>query len=283
MFLPISAPAEGAVEDGWGTNWLQVRQKLGISDLKQYPLMPAPGTDLCATQRALTTAEAKKWLRMLLGPERISETDRLTSHSCKATCLSFMAKRGVSLEDRLVLGYHSNKLRVGLVYSRGSAARYLALLANVLKEIREGVFEPDNTRSGRLKETALTLDQLNLISSSNLSGVEASQENEPVQNPGETEADGHATTETDETDDESCFVSPVVGHYELLIPQDKSILWNKATKMFHLAEKHHTNVLLCGRARSGNMTAHLGPIRFDSAKRKQCFRQLQHEGRSSAE
>lgn len=148
MFLPVAAPAIGVVDENWGVQWLHVRQLLGISDLSKYPLMPAPGPDLVAARRALTTGEAKKWLHSMLGPELIGEHERLTSHSCKATCLSFMAKRGVSLEDRLVLGYRSNKLRVGLIYSRDGAARPLALLAHVLMEIRSGIFQPDNTRSG---------------------------------------------------------------------------------------------------------------------------------------
>ena len=88
------------------------------------------------------------WLRHLLGDTAHSEA-RLTSHSCKCTCLSFLAKRGASIEDRLTL-----------VYSRDAVARPLALLSHVLKEIREGIFEPDNTRSGRLKPGAESLDKV---------------------------------------------------------------------------------------------------------------------------
>ena len=84
----------------------------------------------------------------------------MTSHSCKCTCLSFLAKRGVSIEDRLTLGYHSNKMRMALTYSRDSAARPLAILSHVLQEIRLQIFEPDNTRSGRLKAGAKPLGQV---------------------------------------------------------------------------------------------------------------------------
>ena len=94
----------------------------------------------------------------MLGPELVKPGAKLTSHSCKCTCLSFMAKRGVNFEDRLVLGYHTNKLRMAMTYSRDSAARPLAILSQVLMEIREGTFDPDCTRSGRLKPGAKPLD-----------------------------------------------------------------------------------------------------------------------------
>lgn len=289
MFLPISASAVGVTKDNWCEQWIHVRQLLGISNLKNFPLMPAPGPDLSPTKRALTTGEAKKWLHHLLGPDLIGESDRLTTHSCKATCLSFMAKRGVNLEDRLVLGYHSNKLRVGLTYSRDGAARPLALLAHVLKEIQDGIFEPDNTRSGRLKPNATSLDQLNVLSLGSehivapdpaLGKSPPKTGNEPDEATGDGEA-SHATTETSETEDEQSFVSPVVGHFNVSIPEDKSMWLNRATKMFHLSERHHKRILLCGRQVTTNVVAHSGRIRFDSAKCKQCFRQLRAESSGS--
>ena len=52
--------------------------------------------------------------------------------------LSFIhAKRGASFEDRLILGYHANSLKMALVYSRDSVARPLALLTHVLTEIKQ--------------------------------------------------------------------------------------------------------------------------------------------------
>ena len=71
-----------------------------------------------------------------------------------------LAKRGASFEDRLVLGYHANSMKMALVYSRDSAARPLALLSHVLGEIKQDTFDPDCTRSGRLKANAIPLDQV---------------------------------------------------------------------------------------------------------------------------
>jgi hypothetical protein len=135
MFLPLSAPASGVTEDQWGAQWLQVRRCLQIEDLKKFPLMPAPDLNLAPTKRPISTAETKHWILHLLGTELVGQS-KLSSHSCKCTCLSYLAKRGASYEDRLVLGYHSNKTKMALVYSRDSISRPLALLAHVLMEIR---------------------------------------------------------------------------------------------------------------------------------------------------
>ena len=175
MFLPVAAPATGVTDDCWGEQWMRVRDTLRINNLSVYPLMPAPDSVLEPTRRPISTAEAKRWIHHLLGPELVKPGAKLTSHSCKCTCLSFMAKRGVNFEDRLVLGYHTNKLRMAMTYSRDSAARPLAILAQVLTEIREGTFDPDCTRSGRLKSGAKPLDSSWTASASGSSDLQTGQ------------------------------------------------------------------------------------------------------------
>ena len=53
------------------------------------------------------------------------------------TMLSMLAKRGSSFEDRLVLGYHTQGLKMALTYSRDAASRPLQILCGVLNEIRK--------------------------------------------------------------------------------------------------------------------------------------------------
>ena len=72
-----------------------------------------------------------------------------TSHSFKATWLSFWAKFGCSFEDRLASGYHADQVRMALRYSRDAASRPLCVLGECLAAIRGGRFRPDETRSGR--------------------------------------------------------------------------------------------------------------------------------------
>ena len=294
MFLPVAAPALGVTSDCWGEQWLYVRRMLGIENLSTYPLMPAPDSHLEATERPVSTSEAKRWIQYLLGDELIRAGTRLTSHSCKCTCLSFMAKRGASYEDRLVLGYHTNKLRVAMTYSRDSAARPLALLQQVLQEIREGIFEPDCTRSGRLKSGAKPLSG-EFHGSGVVAGVDLEMSHEfsmddpatfPAPEPvhhddrvqGENAADvqdleGHATTDSSDSSGADLPAwAPVVGHYVVTIPQNKRLWMNSNTKMFHLSHLDHVKALLCGRRITNSFKKHDDQIRFDSAKCRQCFR-----------
>ena len=175
-----------------------------------------------------------------------------------------------------------------MVYSRDSAARPLALLCHVLNEIRTGVFEPDNTRSGRLKSDAKKLGEIELLQlgqepsnnrSMDSTGADLTGSNpdpQQVKVPVEPQLDeGHVTTESeDSSDDERCIVKPAVSHHHVPIPQKLGMWFNGRTKMFHLAPADRVKILSCGRKITASVTRHTGLIRFDAAKCKQCFRQL---------
>ncbi|CAE7726887.1 unnamed protein product, partial [Symbiodinium microadriaticum] len=74
---------------------------------------------------------------------------QVSSKSMKATIISWAAKRGVDPLTLQRLGYHAAG-GMDLVYSRDSQAPLLLVVEKVLKEVREGIFRPDETRSGRL-------------------------------------------------------------------------------------------------------------------------------------
>ena len=292
QFLPMSAPAFGITDDNWALQWVEARRVLKIDDPAVFPLMPAPDSVLEPTRRPLSTQEAKLWMHELLG-DSIGKQSKTTTHSCKCTCLSFLAKRGVSYEDRLTLGYHANSMRMALVYSRDSVARPLAVLAHVLDEVKRGIFDPDSTRSGRLKEGATSLDKVEAFAFqpqkvSQQSSVES--ECQDVENMSEQswqkvtgesqplpEAEqidlGHVTTDSsDSSEAEQDSRSPVVGHYVISVPEDKALWKNSNSKMFHLSSVDHVKVLLCGRRITSSFHRHEGSVRFDSANCKQCFR-----------
>ena len=70
------------------------------------------------------------------------------------------------------------------------------------------------------------------------------------------------------------MVSPMIGHHVVKIPERSRLWQNDSTKMFHLSAAENTAVLSCGR-KATSATRILGStLRFDSSKRKQCFRQL---------
>ena len=156
QFLPMVAPVMGVHGGDWATPWMQQRFKLGLEFPPQGLVMPAPDKDGQVSQRPLESGECGKWLRRLLGLDVATGSDssrRVSSHSLKSTMLSFAAKRGLSVPDRLMLGYHASQMHMAMVYSRDGAAASLILLERLIDEIARGKFQPDNTRSGRVVES----------------------------------------------------------------------------------------------------------------------------------
>ena len=82
------------------------------------------------------------------------EGRKVASHSLKTTTLSYAAKRGLDINLRLQLGYHTQPFRMGLTYSRDGAAASISALEQLLCEVRLGLFLPDETRSGRVMQQA---------------------------------------------------------------------------------------------------------------------------------
>ncbi|CAE7809136.1 unnamed protein product [Symbiodinium sp. CCMP2592] len=151
--LEIIAPAQGIYEGDWALKWLAARAEVGCAWSQGHPTMPAPNHLGEPTVRALGSDECGAWLRALL-PTRLDM--RTTSHSLKATFLSYCAKRGMSHLDRLALGGHSHGAKSADTYARDALARPLRLLQGVIREISMGVFIPDANRAGRLIVSAET-------------------------------------------------------------------------------------------------------------------------------
>ena len=150
QLLPLVAPAVGVVEGNWVEQFIKVRASLGLQDPPHGPIMPAPNRQGMPTVRSLDSDEAGAWVRLLLyGSTSALEGRRVSSHSCKCTCISFATKFGCSPDQLLLLGYHTGDFKMPLTYGRDSAAPTLLLLSKVLLAIRKGSFKPDCTRSGR--------------------------------------------------------------------------------------------------------------------------------------
>jgi len=153
--LHAVAPCLGVVDDSWAEKWVTCRSSMDLV-VGSSPVMPAPNVSGAPTSRPLSTAEMKLWVHQLLQADGHSlESRRITSHSCKTTMLSFSAKFGIEWTDRMVLGGHVSHLKSVITYSRDCLARPLQHMASMLKAIRNGTFQPDNTRSGRFIEQSI--------------------------------------------------------------------------------------------------------------------------------
>ena len=110
--------------------------------------MPAPDGEGTATVRPLSTGEFSKWVKMILDRNGgLPEDCRISSHSCKATLLSFLAKFGASIPDREILGGHTGRMKSVLTYSRDSLASPLRVLNNMLEHTTR-ILQPERNQIG---------------------------------------------------------------------------------------------------------------------------------------
>ena len=100
-----------------------------------------------------TTAESSLWLRDILVTVVLDAAgaEGFSTHSLKATCLSWAAKAGsLSLED-VIMGHRSPQAKKSrLVYSRDALADVMVKLWRVVDSIRKGHFKPDASRANRI-------------------------------------------------------------------------------------------------------------------------------------
>ena len=258
--LPMVAPGLGVVGPNWARLWKLARQELGLVDPPDFPVMPAPDKSGSPTVRPLDTEEMGRWLRCILTGSSSKQGERkLSSHSCKCTMLSYAAKRGISIMDRQLLGYHTTPHRMALTYSRDSAAHPLMILGRLIGEIREKKFFPDETRSGRLVGDAgevpsgtkapvvVVKDEEVEESSPTVAEAEASPSEHPDSRQDE-EVNDHVTTGSSSSDSAP---EEAEGPFRKLVfspPPDHDIWRHEKSRVVHFAPSGYTRVFLCGRS-----------------------------------
>ncbi|CAE7808709.1 unnamed protein product [Symbiodinium sp. CCMP2592] len=124
--LPLIALGSGLTQPSWGRNFLG---------------------------RAMTAAEGSLWLREFLHLQGFAgDLEQYSSHSLKATALSWTAKSGtMTYEERLTQGHHcSPKHGMALLYSRDALAEIIVKVAKVVSAVSRGVLSPDLPRAERV-------------------------------------------------------------------------------------------------------------------------------------
>ena len=115
--------------------------------------MPGLSASRNFLNRPMTAGEGTLWLRELLFIQGVDEDlARYSSHSLKATCLSWSAKScTMTYEERLTQGHHvSPKHGMALLYSREALTEILVKLARVVRAIVGNSFMPDLPRAERV-------------------------------------------------------------------------------------------------------------------------------------
>ena len=151
--LPLIALGSCLTQPSWGRAWIRKRLLAGLQD--SACLMPAMSPGGQFLQRPMTAAEGSLWLREILHTQGYKgDLEQYSSHSLKATALSWSAKSGtMTYEERLTQGHHcSPKHGVALLYSRDALAEILTKVARVVSAIGRGVMNPDLPRAERIAQ-----------------------------------------------------------------------------------------------------------------------------------
>ncbi len=212
--LPIALPVVGINGENWVTKMLELRIQSGLksSGILDAPWWPAPSelTDSGSvwSRRPVSSEEITAWLNRFL--EVPGGTRQVSSHSAKATCLSWLSKAGVPREDRDILGRHVTALHgSGPLYARDLLSAPLTKLEETISFISGKQFMPDHNRSGmftpvRCQANARTpvveVEEKNPLSLSVVSAAGAcveikEDEDKEVQIISDTDEDGLAPSE----------------------------------------------------------------------------------------
>ena len=149
--LPLIALGSGLTQPEWAISWMKAREHLGMDKLPF--LMPGLSVSNNFLPRAMSAAEGTLWLRELLHEQGVNEDlERYSSHSLKATCLSWTAKSAtMTYEERLTQGHHvSPKHGMALLYSRDALTEILIKVSRVVRAVASSSFNPDLPRAERI-------------------------------------------------------------------------------------------------------------------------------------
>ena len=158
-FLPFVCTANGLEVPLWHEVWLKLRARANLlqlprEDREQGPRRPfMPGVTMGGSfsSQPMASSEGSKFLRAILrqGGQTEEQVSGISSHSLKATVLSWLRKYGVDPFHSKVAGYHAIKGEGSMFsYARDNVSATLRVIDEVLDAVKTGQFQLDSTRSG---------------------------------------------------------------------------------------------------------------------------------------
>ena len=131
---------------------MQSREEVNL-ELIASPTLPQVLSNGSFGTEAMTASEGTIWIKDLLQSygSRIDPSRKITSHSLKATILSWAAKRPLRKSVRRALGHHLDSSDTSVAtYSRDFLYSALVSLDKLLEEVKSGKFDPDASRADRV-------------------------------------------------------------------------------------------------------------------------------------
>ena len=237
-------------------------------------MMPAPDVEGSATVRPLSTEEFSKWVKMILDRNGgLPEDCKISSHSCKATLLSFLAKFGASIPDREILGGHTGRMKSVLTYSRDSLASPLRVLSHMLERIRQGSFNPNATRSGMMTAD-VKVEVFSVGEDDETWEAVDRQQQDLDEEAGEDLGSGSDTSSSSEEEQAAAtHAARMVSAPKA--PAGTELRQHPKSRMLHLIQEDHKRYLLCGRKvemANGSLYKPPASLRWDTPCCSHCWR-----------
>ena len=245
--LPLVCLGSGLESASWATAWILLISDQDWNERRGY-LLPADSelTGKWAGRR-MTSGEGTLWLRECLAAKDIEWLEDVkppTTHSCKATLLSWLSKAGnFTMAERQVMGHHLGRPSTSaLTYGRQNFIPILVKVAVLLKRIVNDNFNPDAQPSRIVRQALLAMEEE--------SNGYWSQMGMPV---GVSESEDSPTTDVEDHED----LEISVGH--LVVPDERRLVQLSQPENF---EQHRLSGVVhlimddsrfaCGRNRTAN-------------------------------
>lgn len=184
--LPYVCLGQGISDFPWSQPWLAARTKFGLDIQVMDDQISIPSwsdSQEAFTSLPMSSTEATLWAREILelaGVPR-DQASMVSSHSCKATLLSWTSKSGsFSRAERRLLGHHYDREdRSFLIYSRDTYAPLAVKIRLMLDRIANGKFCPDLSRVDRIAQAVDEADNNSASEVSDPTDSNASREDPP--------------------------------------------------------------------------------------------------------
>ena len=151
VLLPFVGLGKLFRNESWAQVWMKLRhdELIGKFDVTLPSFSEQTFTWL---QRSMLSSEGGLWLRELLMD--FEGAEKLSTHSLKATLLSWMSKHGSCTHQEMrIAGHHADPgSRAPLTYGRDNVCAVQVKLALILKEVQQKTFDPDINRAGLIAQ-----------------------------------------------------------------------------------------------------------------------------------
>ena len=149
QLVPVLIPSIGVDGAPWVPLAIAAFEAVGLSlegPVEGALFRPPTSPEGVPGKREVRSAEVSSLLHSMLGDSASGRT--VSSHSLKATCLSWAGKYGVSPECQNILGRHSDSVRGSApLYNRDLCAAPVRQLQRIIMAIHQAKFCPDSSRS----------------------------------------------------------------------------------------------------------------------------------------